>query len=219
MLDFEPDKNYLTSTHKITLDMGVAYIEQQAGKSWVSIADRYWQRKKITVTSFKDSKILRKEALKRVKQLYPDSHGAFFFPYSWKDAIRIAPDPELPDICGCMLGLGGGIYQPDLLLDIRFGVARPWDVNRKHLYPEKGIWYEHLDTVEACSNRDDLDDTYLGKIERQRQAFAEVKEDVGYFIVEKLWDKARKFDDLYRTIGDLAGLPKDHDPSKTKTCH
>lgn len=207
---FEAEKNRLTPTHTISIEAGVAYIKHQP-----TTRSGSWKREPLTITCYKSDKILEKEALKQIKEKFPTSVGAFFFPYSWENATRIAPDPDLSDTCGCMLGLGGGIYMPDIYLDVVFGVAHPWDANRAHLHPEKGTWWPHLDTVKACSDRDDLDDTYLGKIQRQRQGF---KDDVGYFIVKKLWDKARKHDG-YQSIGENAGLSKDHDPSKANSCH
>jgi len=207
--DFDPEKNYLTPTHKLTLDVGVAYIKYY--DSEYSGPDRVWNREEITIVFYKGGKTTLSDAVhKKVKEKFPESVGAFHFPPNWEKAIRIAPDPVLPDVCGCLLGTGGGIYQPDLWLDIRFGYAQFWSKETT----DQGIWFDQILTVQACSNRNDLDANYLMAVKNQHHW----KEDiVGFFIVERMWDRARKleydYEQQHNTVGPLAGLPKDHDPS------
>jgi len=207
-MNYDP-KTLLTPTHRITLDVGVAYINYREDVRLLDgnlpSPDRIWKQEKLTVEVYQNDGVLYRHVMALCANKFPDSVGAFLLPYSWETAARIAPDPVFPDdICGCMLGLGGGIYQPDVLLDIRFGIADKYRPEFGY-----GLWFDRLRTVQACSDRDDLDLAYLSR--------TSLSDSVGVFIVEKLWDKARKIVYNYAQqnydIGPNAGLSKDHQPT------
>ena len=181
------DKSYLTNPEDHKYYHGIHLWPTHRTKVTLGVAsdDGTWEKKPLVVDYWRPewdnqcvvTDYLYDAAIKKAKVEYPNAIGVFIYDFSW-DAEIIAEQPNIDDIeCSCCL-YGGGIYTPDVVLELLVGVAK-----------KDYTWFSLSHTTKAKSY-ENRDLRYLGEVESNWPGNY-------YFIITHHWGRCIKLNNIY----------------------